>query len=263
MGLDRKNLDRKNTEETAMARPSARNTPVTPSRTAVVKREDSAAPSDPPVPGTRQRVSRKSENTRKRLLDAARTVFERNGFFEARVSDIAAEAGVSHGTFSTHFLDKTDVFKAIGMRSNDELNQEMLTIPPELTHDFRGALMYSNRRFFDNFQRHAALHRAIAEANVVDADFRDLRIAAREEHIRQVAHTIERWQDRGQADKSLDPTHTAAAMVCMMAEYAFLAFVWGGEYDLDEMTRVTTLMWLRTVAGEGVGPAAVQSAIAD
>lgn len=197
-----------------------------------------------------QRVSKKSENTRRRLLDASRTVFERLGFLDARVADIVAEAGMAHGSFYTHFVDKTDAFKAVVMRSNDELNQEMLAIPPELAHDLQGALMYSNRRFFDNFQRHAALHRAIAEANVADADFRDMRITAREEHIRQVAHTIERWQSRGQADKSLDARHTAAALVCMMAEFAFLTFAWGRDYQLDEMTRTATTMWLRTVGAD-------------
>jgi AcrR family transcriptional regulator len=244
-----------------MAKSGARNVPLTSPGPAGGKarngpqRPAAAPPSAAPDPP--RRPSRKSESTRKRLLHAARTVFERDGFFEARVSDIAVEAGVSHGTFYTHFTDKTDVFKAVVVQSDDELNQEMLTIPAELAHDFRASLMYSNRRFFDNFQRLAALHRAIAEATAADPDFRELRIAARQEHIRKVAHTIERWQSRGQADKSLDPMHTAAALVCMMAEYASLAFVWDREYDVDEMTRVTTLMWLRTVTADSDHPVEV------
>lgn len=231
-----------------MARAGARNTsrPSTGSNGRTAK-SATAGTAESPAP----RGSRKSENTRKRLLDASRVVFERLGFFEARIADIVTEAGVSHGSFYTHFTDKTDAFTAVVLRANDELNQEMLAIPAELAHDLQGALMYSNRRFFDNFQRHAALHQAIAEANVVDANFRDLRIAAREEHIRQVSHTIERWQSRGQADKTLDPLHTAAALVCMMAEFAFLAFAWHRDYDLDEMTRTATTMWLRTVGADG------------
>lgn len=243
-----------------MARPGARNSASAASPSAARRGGAARAPapgSSPSDPPRTSRKSEKSENTRKRLLDAARRVFERHGFFDTRVADIAAEAGVSHGSFYSHFVDKADAFKAVVLQSNTELNEEMLTIPAELAHDFEGALMYSNRRFFDNFRRHAALHRAIAEANVVDAEFRDIRIAAREEHIRQVAHTIERWQSRGQADKTLDARHTAAALVCMMAEYAFLAFAWGREYDLDEMTSTVTTMWMRTVTGSEVHNAEV------
>jgi AcrR family transcriptional regulator len=229
-----------------MPRPATRNSTARSARSSA----SATDPTPPPEPGPSRRTSQKSENTRKRLLDAARTVFARVGFYDTRVADIADEAGVSHGTFYTHFVDKGDAFRAVVLASNDELNQEMLTVPAEVSHDLEGALTYSNRRFFDVFQQHAALHRAIAEANVLDPEFRKLRIAARQEHVEQVARTITRWQARGQADKSLDARHTAAALVCMMAEFASLAFAWDQDYDLDEMTSVATTMWLRTVGAD-------------
>ena len=43
----------------------------------------------------------KGQRTRRRLLESARTVFERQGYYDARVVDIATEAGVGHGTFYT------------------------------------------------------------------------------------------------------------------------------------------------------------------
>ena len=39
--------------------------------------------------------SRKGVHTRARLVDAAREVFEQDGFLTARISDIAAGAGLS------------------------------------------------------------------------------------------------------------------------------------------------------------------------
>ena len=41
--------------------------------------------------------SRKGVQTRARLLDAAKEIFEENGFLEARITDIAERAGLSHG----------------------------------------------------------------------------------------------------------------------------------------------------------------------
>ena len=46
-------------------------------------------------------------------MAAARRVFERDGYFGARVADITAEAGVAHGSFYTYFASRQDVFVAV------------------------------------------------------------------------------------------------------------------------------------------------------
>ena len=52
--------------------------------------------------------SRKGERTRARLIDAAREVFERDGFLTARIADIASTAGLSQGSFYHYFESKED-----------------------------------------------------------------------------------------------------------------------------------------------------------
>lgn len=51
--------------------------------------------------------------TRKHLVDSARSIFARDGFDLARLEDIAALAGKTRGAFYAHFRDKEDVFFAI------------------------------------------------------------------------------------------------------------------------------------------------------
>jgi AcrR family transcriptional regulator len=51
--------------------------------------------------------------TRGQLIDAARTIFARDGFESARIEDIAALAGKTRGAFYDNFRDKEDVFFAI------------------------------------------------------------------------------------------------------------------------------------------------------
>lgn len=46
---------------------------------------------------------------RERILDAAERVFARRGFYTARVSEIAREAGVADGTIYLYFKSKEDV----------------------------------------------------------------------------------------------------------------------------------------------------------
>jgi AcrR family transcriptional regulator len=51
--------------------------------------------------------------TRRRLVDAATTVFARDGYAGSRVEDIATAAGVSRATFYLHFSAKIEVVREL------------------------------------------------------------------------------------------------------------------------------------------------------
>src|SRR4051812_42786170 len=65
--------------------------------------------------------SSKGARTRARLLTAAKEIFEENGFLEARISDIAERAGLSHGSFYTYFDSKEQIFREVAAAVDDEL----------------------------------------------------------------------------------------------------------------------------------------------
>jgi len=54
-----------------------------------------------------------SEDRRTRILDAAIRVFAQHGYHEARVGDIAEDAGVAHGLLYHYFASKDDVLRTI------------------------------------------------------------------------------------------------------------------------------------------------------
>lgn len=54
-----------------------------------------------------------SEFRRATILDAARTVFARNGFTGAIMDAIAHEAGVAKGTVYLYFRSKTEIYRAV------------------------------------------------------------------------------------------------------------------------------------------------------
>ena len=57
--------------------------------------------------------STNSEAKRRELLGAAVRVFARSGYHDARVGDIAREAGVAHGLLYHYFASKEDVLRTI------------------------------------------------------------------------------------------------------------------------------------------------------
>ena len=79
---------------------------------------DATPGTPPPAP---RALSRKGRMTRARLLAAAKEIFEEDGFLEARISDIAERAGLSHGSFYTYFDSKEQVFREVALAVEDEL----------------------------------------------------------------------------------------------------------------------------------------------
>jgi len=55
----------------------------------------------------------RSDDKRRRILDAAVKVFARKGYFAARVSDVAKRAGVADGTIYLYFRNKEDILVSL------------------------------------------------------------------------------------------------------------------------------------------------------
>src|SRR5689334_6490804 len=72
--------------------------------------------------------SRKGERTRARILDAAKSVFEDAGFLDARISDIAERAGLSHGSFYHYFDSKEQIFREVAEVLEERLAEPMYNI---------------------------------------------------------------------------------------------------------------------------------------
>src|SRR6266568_336090 len=69
--------------------------------------------------------SRKGLQTRERLVHAAKEIFEEDGFFEARISDIVERADLSPGAFYHYFDSKDEVFREIAETLDDQLAEPL------------------------------------------------------------------------------------------------------------------------------------------
>lgn len=88
-----------------------------------------------------KRSSRKTLETRDRLLDAAEQVFHEKGVSSATLNDIAAAAGVTRGAVYWHFNNKVDVFNAMVDRVRQPIRQMIDAIVDEETADPLGRLV--------------------------------------------------------------------------------------------------------------------------
>ena len=63
--------------------------------------------------GSFKMARRRSDDKRRRILDAAVKVFARKGYFGAKVSEIARRAGVADGTIYLYFRNKEDILVSL------------------------------------------------------------------------------------------------------------------------------------------------------
>ncbi|MGU7771780.1 TetR/AcrR family transcriptional regulator [Burkholderia sp. MR1-5-21] len=78
-------------------------------------------------PAIPTRAQRRNQ-TRERLLSAARTIFSKNGYVAASVEDIAAAAGYTRGAFYSNFRSKTELLLELLKRDHDEVETALRRI---------------------------------------------------------------------------------------------------------------------------------------
>jgi len=178
---------------------------------------------------------------------AARRVFERDGYFGARVADITAEAGVAHGSFYTYFASRQDVFVAV-LRDVGEQFRVAVAVPPgEPRRGVLAALDRANRRYLEAYRANSVIWALAEQVATMDEEIHRIRLRGRIEHVERVARTIRRWQDHGLADRDLDPRTTAGALVSMLSNFAYWWLAGGDSYDPETAAATLTAIWARAV----------------
>ena len=93
----------------------------------------------------KDRVTQKalqSEETKARLVAAARVLFTDYGYHEVSVTEIAEKAGVTHGMINAHFHAKAGLLYAVIHENNDQQIQIV-----NAAEDFSGDLLEWTRQF--------------------------------------------------------------------------------------------------------------------
>lgn len=188
-------------------------------------------------------ASPRGRATRATLVAAARSVFERDGFLDARIVDIAAEAGVATGTFYTYFDGKEAAFAAV----MDEVTEEMLH-PVLAEHRIEGdpvaTIEQTHRAYLDAYRHNARLMALMEQVATIDDDFREQRRRRGVEFTRRNAKLIAGLQKQGLADPELDPYLASSALSAMVSRMAYTTYVLGEGVRLERLVATLTRLWV-------------------
>ncbi|MCQ9163746.1 TetR/AcrR family transcriptional regulator [Arthrobacter sp. STN4] len=196
----------------------------------------------------------KSENTRGQrtralLMKHAREVFERDGYVDARVADITASAGVSHGSFYTYFESKQEILRAIVEEISDDYATASRTVSGELADDPDPAhrewvrIETANRRFLDVYRRNRGMMKIYEQVSAMDPYVEEQRLIGRRRSVARIERSIRRLQDLGMVDRSLDAHIAASALAAMVGNFAYFWLALGEDYQEAAALHTLTRLW--------------------
>jgi AcrR family transcriptional regulator len=192
-------------------------------------------------------VRARGVRTRAKLIDSARRVFERDGYLEARVADIAAAAGVAHGSFYTYFDSKEDVFREMATGLMREFETELAS---EEEGSAATRIRAANRRYLEFYRQRASIMGVIEQIGALES-FRDLRRELRRRAVQRVEDQIASLGPLGEAPLTgLDSRVLASALVGMLDSFAYVWFVLGEPFDEAAALAGLDAVFLRTLSIE-------------
>lgn len=161
---------------------------------------------------------------RRLLLDAAVRVFARKGYYEARVGDISAEAGVSHGLLYHYFLSKDDVLECVFRETWGAMIEAIRLVEetePSPREQLRKTAAIVLRTWNNDPDLIRVLVREIARSPHLQREVCEI-----EQAFEALQRIVERGQATGDFDESLDP-RLAATMAYGVLEQILTGWVLG------------------------------------
>jgi AcrR family transcriptional regulator len=184
--------------------------------------------------------------TKAALLAAARTVFERDGFLNARITDIAEEAEVAHGTFYTYFPDKNAIFQAcVEALQGDFHEPDQTPRPPDET--VYEAILRANRRYYEIYKSRGRMMGIVEQVATFNDELRAMRRQIRQRFVERSERSIRRWQGEGLADPVVDARYAANALGSMVDRTIYTWIVLGEPHDPEVALATLSRLWVNAL----------------
>lgn len=180
------------------------------------------------------------------MREAAREVFARSGFYEARIVDVVTLAGVGVGTFYRHFGSKTALLAAVLEDVIDDIYESGARRDDD-PDDLAGQIAASNRRFLDLYRRHAPLLSLLEQLAPQEEQFGAMFLSVRERAVQRQVETIERLQRESVVSPDIDGRRVAGLLVAMTNAQAHIWFTLGEPTDAEADVEALTQVWTRAL----------------
>ena len=185
------------------------------------------------------------------ILAAARTVFLRDGYHDAKLTGVAKEAGCSVGTLYTYFDDRDDLLAAV----LSEVEEEMRSAgrdEQDRTHAKGPAAQISatNHAYLASYRKNRAVMALMEQVAHAEEDFGRQRLLRADGFIDRNTRALERLAEAGAITLD-DPQMTATALSAAVSRLAYITWVDGRFEDTDEtfgrVCAAADRIWLGTL----------------
>ncbi len=194
--------------------------------------------------------SKKGALTRARLLGAAKEIFEEDGFFDSRISDIAERAGLSHGSFYHYFESKEEVFLEVAVSVDQRLSEPLSTLildsSPTASRSKR--LEDAIRRYLESYRAEARIMGVIEQVSRYDDQVKAVRYGGHNRYTDLISESILQLQVRKLADPNLNAPIAAAGLGAMMNRFSEMWLVQGFlDCTFDDAVEQLTLLFVNAL----------------
>jgi AcrR family transcriptional regulator len=201
-------------------------------------------------PYSSAKPTRKGRETDEAFRVAARAVFARDGYLNARISDIAAEAGKSVASFYNYYQTKAALLIALAEEFHAEATQ-MAVLPYRSGLAPPDALREAVAGFWRTYAKRRGELIGVFQASMLEAEFLDRWLDIRAGAVARIAGEIRRAQAAGYCP-GIDPVLTASALSAMLEHFCYIWLGQGGEQAdvaFDDERAIDTLatIWVKSV----------------
>ena len=184
----------------------------------------------PPPPDALRAPPRAAGDKRERILDAAERVFARSGFFHARVSEIAREAGVADGTIYLYFKSKDDLLISLFESRMERVTGEMAAAVDAAGPAHPDRLRAFIATYFEMVARHPELAEVLTvelrQSSKFMKEYQNPRFG---DFLKLLGRIIADGQEAGAFHRTLPAPLSARAIFGMLDELALAWLLGGGE----------------------------------
>jgi AcrR family transcriptional regulator len=191
----------------------------------------------------------RGKRTRAALAQAGRELLEERGFAAMSIDDVAQRAGVSHGTFYTHFESKEALLREIAHVVVGEMF--VANLPTHGAHvEPYARIETANREYLAAWRRGSKIIRLIDQLAGSSEQYRQLLIEMREVFVSRGAEGIRRLQEADLIDTTLNPRLTAIALGAMVEQFAHVWLDLGEGFSDEEVVDHLTRLWAGAIGLE-------------
>lgn len=187
-------------------------------------------------------LTARGERTRLRLIDAAATVFARQGFLDTKITDITAEAGSANGSFYNYFESKEEIFGEVIHRVNETMRE---SLDDRLGGDAtaRERIEHATRQYVRAYRANSLMVVLLEQVSSITPEFRDVRLETRRKYSARTERALRRWQAEGIVDPELPPRYAAEALASMVSNFCYMWLAMDGDYEEDLVVFTLSRMW--------------------